>query len=67
MIFTGKGIFKWTIFIYAFNLYDACSFLWQAILDSTVLQRDRFCAIVEAQDNLRIVEMPNWAGLGVVQ
>nr|XP_022319864.1 putative pyridoxal-dependent decarboxylase domain-containing protein 2 isoform X1 [Crassostrea virginica] len=38
-----------------------------AILDSTVLQRDRFCAIVEAQDNLRIVEMPNWAGLGVVQ
>ncbi|XP_061167999.1 putative pyridoxal-dependent decarboxylase domain-containing protein 2 isoform X2 [Saccostrea echinata] len=38
-----------------------------AILDATVLQRDRFCAIVEAQDNLRIVEVPNWAGLGVVQ
>lgn len=39
----------------------------QAILDATVLQRDRFCAVVEAQDNLRIVEMPSWAGLGVVQ
>eukprot|EP00105_Crassostrea_gigas_P024846 XP_011445238.1 PREDICTED: putative pyridoxal-dependent decarboxylase domain-containing protein 2 isoform X3 [Crassostrea gigas] len=38
-----------------------------AILDATVLQRDRFCAVVEAQDNLRIVEMPSWAGLGVVQ
>ncbi|XP_048764504.2 putative pyridoxal-dependent decarboxylase domain-containing protein 2 isoform X2 [Ostrea edulis] len=37
------------------------------ILDATVLHRDRFCAIVEAQDNLRIVEVPSWAGLGVVQ
>lgn len=49
-----------------------CHSIWnlitlQAILDATVLQRDRFCAVVEAQDNLRIVEMPSWAGLGVVQ
>ena len=67
MILLVKAFLGEQFLLMPFNLYDACSFLWQAILDSTVLQRDRFCAIVEAQDNLRIVEMPNWAGLGVVQ
>ena len=37
------------------------------ILTATVSQRADFQAIVEAQDNLRLIELPNWAGLGAVQ
>lgn len=37
------------------------------ILDATVNQRHDFHAIVEAQDNMRLVTLPNWAGLGAVQ
>lgn len=38
-----------------------------SILDSTVLHQEQFKVIVNAQDNLRQLEMPTWAGLGVVQ
>ncbi len=37
------------------------------ILDATVGQRDTFAAVVEAQDNMRLVSLHNWAGLGAVQ
>ena len=37
------------------------------ILDATVRQRPEFQDIVEAQDNLVLVHVPNWAGLGAVQ
>ena len=37
------------------------------ILDATVNQRESFAEIVEAQDNMRLVTLHNWAGLGVVQ
>ena len=37
------------------------------ILDATVDQRADFQDIVEAQDNLVLVDLPNWAGLGAVQ
>jgi len=41
---------------------------WQLqILNSTVSQRKEFQEIVEAQDNLRLVTLPNWAGLGAIQ
>ena len=37
-----------------------------SILDATVRQRVIFQQIVDAQDRLRIVHLPNWAGLGAV-
>lgn len=37
------------------------------ILDATVKQRSDFHEIVTSQDNLRLVTLPNWAGLGAVQ
>ena len=37
------------------------------ILNATVGQRDDFQAIVEAQDNMHLVNLPQWAGLGAVQ
>ncbi|XP_071128576.1 putative pyridoxal-dependent decarboxylase domain-containing protein 2 isoform X1 [Mytilus edulis] len=37
------------------------------ILDATVGQRDKFRACVDQQKNLKLIEMPKWAGLGVVQ
>jgi hypothetical protein len=37
------------------------------ILDATVQQRADFREIVTSQDNLRLVTLPNWAGLGAVQ
>ncbi|XP_064613537.1 pyridoxal-dependent decarboxylase domain-containing protein 1-like [Liolophura sinensis] len=38
-----------------------------SILDATVQQRETFQKIVEAQDNLTLVHIANWAGLGAVQ
>ncbi|KAL5018348.1 hypothetical protein ScPMuIL_004070 [Solemya velum] len=38
-----------------------------AILDATVSARSKFETIVDAQDKLQYVEIPNWAGLGAVQ
>ena len=37
------------------------------ILDATVEQKETFAEVVEAQDNMRLVTLPNWAGLGAVQ
>ena len=37
------------------------------ILNATVRQRAEFQEIVCAQDNLILVHVPNWAGLGAVQ
>lgn len=37
------------------------------ILDATVHMRKDFQEIVESQDNMRIVHLPTWAGLGAVQ
>lgn len=37
------------------------------ILDATVRMRKEFQDIVENQDNMRIVHLPTWAGLGAVQ
>lgn len=38
-----------------------------SILDATVKHRQPFADIVEAQDNMRLVSLSNWAGLGAVQ
>ncbi|CAH1793436.1 unnamed protein product, partial [Owenia fusiformis] len=38
-----------------------------AILDATVQQRVTFQELVEGQDNLILIDLPNWAGLGAVQ
>jgi len=37
------------------------------ILDATVAVKQDFVDIVESQDNLRLVQLPSWAGLGAVQ
>jgi hypothetical protein len=37
------------------------------ILDATVRQRADFQDIVVAQDNLVLIHLPNWAGLGAIQ
>lgn len=37
------------------------------ILDATVAVKKDFADIVESQDNLRLVHLPTWAGLGAVQ
>ncbi|XP_013415606.1 putative pyridoxal-dependent decarboxylase domain-containing protein 2 isoform X2 [Lingula anatina] len=38
-----------------------------SILNATVKQKENFQEVVEAQDNLRLVHLPTWAGLGAVQ
>ena len=38
-----------------------------SILDATVRQRAIFQEIVAAQEQLRIVHLPHWAGLGAIQ
>ena len=38
-----------------------------SILDATVRQRAIFQEIVTAQEQLRLVHLPHWAGLGAVQ
>jgi len=37
------------------------------ILDATVAVKQDFADIVDSQDNLRLVQLPSWAGLGAVQ
>jgi hypothetical protein len=37
------------------------------ILDATVAVKKDFADIVESQDNLRLVHLPTWAGLGAIQ
>jgi len=37
------------------------------ILDATVGMKGDFEEIIEAQDNMRIVHLSSWAGLGAVQ
>ena len=37
------------------------------ILDATVAVKQDFADIVESQDNLRLIQLPSWAGLGAVQ
>jgi len=37
------------------------------ILDATVRQRPDFQDIVEAQDNLRLITLRTWAGMGAIQ
>jgi hypothetical protein len=46
---------------------SACLSHQLGILDATVGQRAEFQEIVAAQDNMRLVTLPNWAGLGAVQ
>ncbi len=48
-------------------MFAACLQKQLSILNATVSQRENFAAIVEAQDNMRLVMLPNWAGLGAVQ
>jgi hypothetical protein len=36
-------------------------------LDATVAQRDQFKTLVDDNKNLKLITMPKWAGLGVVQ
>ncbi|OWF47610.1 putative pyridoxal-dependent decarboxylase domain-containing protein 2 [Mizuhopecten yessoensis] len=38
-----------------------------AILDATVLNRDKLKAMTSRESRLRLLDMPSWAGLGVVQ
>ncbi|XP_060067143.1 putative pyridoxal-dependent decarboxylase domain-containing protein 2 [Ylistrum balloti] len=38
-----------------------------AILDSTVLNRDKLKTLISREPRLRLLDMPCWAGLGVVQ
>ena len=38
-----------------------------AILDATVHHRNQFETVVTAQEQLRLVHIHNWAGLGAVQ
>lgn len=40
---------------------------FQEILNATVKERENFQAIVEAQDNLHLIDLSDWAGLGAVQ
>ena len=42
-------------------------FTSQSILDATVLNYEKFRLVADQQDNLRIVEIAGWAGLGAVQ
>ena len=49
------------------EIFAACLQKQLTILDATVSQRDSFAEIVEAQDNMRLVTLHNWAGLGAVQ
>ena len=42
-------------------------FIFQSILDTTVSHRTAFEEVIEAQDNMILVEDPTWAGLGIVQ
>jgi len=37
------------------------------ILDATVAVKQDFADIVQSQDNLRLIQLPSWAGLGAVQ
>ena len=37
------------------------------ILNATVAVKQDFADIVESQDNLRLIHLPSWAGLGAVQ
>ena len=37
------------------------------ILDATVAVKQDFADIVDSQDNLRLIQLPSWAGLGAVQ
>jgi len=37
------------------------------ILDATVAVKNDFNEIVANQDNMRLVQLPTWAGLGAVQ
>ena len=48
-------------------MFLACLDRQLSILDSTVRHRETFQDIVQAQDNLRLVNLTNWAGLGAVQ
>ena len=47
--------------------FAACLQKQLGILDATVGQRENFADVVEAQDNMRLVTLHNWAGLGAVQ
>ena len=73
-----KYVSRWIInWITCFSDYDtteadldmflACLDRQLSILDSTVRHRETFQDIVQAQDNLRLVNLTNWAGLGAVQ
>jgi len=37
------------------------------ILDATVAVKEDFADIVQSQENLRLIQLPSWAGLGAVQ
>ena len=42
-------------------------FILQEILDATVLNYEKFRMVVAGHENLRLVDVSNWAGLGAVQ
>lgn len=39
----------------------------QAILDATTLNYEKFRLVVTEAENLKLIEVPDWAGLGAVQ
>ena len=39
----------------------------QSVLDATCLQRKKFQSIVSTQNNLVLIDIDTWAGLGVVR
>ena len=41
--------------------------MFQEILDATVLNYEKFRMVVTDHENLRLVDISNWAGLGAVQ
>ncbi|XP_064633876.1 putative pyridoxal-dependent decarboxylase domain-containing protein 2 isoform X2 [Lineus longissimus] len=45
----------------------ACMKEKMEILNATVKERENFQAIVEAQDNIHLIDLSDWAGLGAVQ
>ena len=63
-------VFRCTVFEMTGQLLDRfidCFTRHIQILDATVAVKQDFADIVKSQDNLRLVDLPSWAGLGAVQ
>lgn len=73
MYFFEKIIVKQYLHVLDSNVFlikvlskSVCSSI-QSILDATVLNYERFRHVTSDQENLRLVDIQNWAGLGAVQ